>query len=512
MQVEILVARGNFRRWHQRLRERLARLAPDAAVAFRLVDSGDAYPGATVQLLALERLLLRRSRPTLLDRADARDAAQSAGAAPDIVIDLTGTDDAAPAPGGARLLRPLYDGAASEAAAAAALLAGACPAIALEEPASGAIVATGLPSLEAADGLTGGLEAVLSRVVTLIEQAILSPRRTYERPSSVNRERAPRGAAAYFLRALAFNCARAIYHLCCYSPHWRIGWRFVDGPGVLETGALSGKRWNVLQDRATHFSADPFPVEWRGQPCLFFESLDYRTDKGAIFAQRFDANGPAGEPFLVLEEPWHLSYPCLIEREGELYMLPEASLSGAVTLYRCVDFPGKWEPVGQLLTGIEAADATIFQHAGRFWMMSVVREGVGGYSDTLAIHHAPDLLGPWEEHAMRPALVDSRLARPAGAVVENNGALWRPVQDCSTGYGKKLALTRIDVLDAENFSQTSMSLISPGPDWPGARLHTLNRWGRLETIDGAIFTPRNMTLRRLAHSAMEPKVAPKRLP
>jgi hypothetical protein len=503
MRVEIVVASGNFRRWHERLRERLSRLAPDLAVTFRFVEAGDAYPSAIAQLLTLERMLLRRSRPTLLDRADARDADQSAGAAPDIVIDLTGAESAARAPDGARRLRPLYDGAASEAAAAAELLAGACPSIALEEPASGAIVATGLPSLEAADGLTGGLEAVLSRVVTLVEQAILSPRHTYEKPSAANAVRAPRGPAAFFLRALAFNCARAIYHLCCYSPHWRIGWRFVDGPGVMETGALSGVRWNVLQDRATHFAADPFPIEWRGQTCVFFESLDYRTDKGTIFAQRFDANGPVGEPFLVLEEPWHLSYPCLIERQGELYMLPEASHSGAVTLYRCVDFPGKWERVGQLLTGLEAADATIFKHAGRFWMMSVVREGVGGYSDTLAIHHAPDLFGPWEEHALRPALVDSRLARPAGAVVEMNGALFRPVQDCSTGYGKKLALARIDVLDAENFSQTLTSLILPGPHWPGARLHTLNRWGRLECIDGAIFTPKNMMLRRMSDACFD---------
>jgi hypothetical protein len=187
-------------------------------------------------------------------------------------------------------------------------------------------------------------------------------------------------------------------------------------------------------------------------------------------------------------------------------MAPEASMSGAVSIYRCVEFPARWECAGRLVTGIEAADATIFQHAGRFWMTSVVRDGVGGYSDTLAIHHAPDLLGPWEEHAQRPALIDSRFARPAGAVVDYNGALLRPVQDCSTGYGKRLVIMRVDALDEENFSQTPVKVIAPGRAWPGNRLHTLNRCGRLECIDGAIFTPKNMALRRQAHRFIDDRM------
>jgi hypothetical protein len=314
-------------------------------------------------------------------------------------------------------------------------------------------------------------------------------------------------ATAFLLRNLARACARQIYHLCCHSPHWRVGWRFIDGPGVLETSSLAGGSWNVLPDFGSGFCADPFPIQWAGENYIFFERFDYCAGKGTIFAQAFDASGPAGAPFLVLEKPWHLSYPFLIEYEGQLYMLPEASESGAVSIYRCVDFPHKWECAGQLLTGVEAADATIFRHDRRFWMMSAVRDGIGGYSDTLAIHHASDLFGRWEEHAQRPALVDSRLARPAGAVESVNGALWRPVQDCSTGYGKKLALVRIDRLDPEKFVQTRMHLISPGRFWPGGRLHTLNRRGRLECIDGAIFTPKNQILRRWTHNFIDRRPA-----
>lgn len=503
MRIEIVVDRHAPRLWHERLRDRLARLLLDSAIQFRLEDGANAFPAMIVHLLTLERMLQRRSRQRLCDSVRLAEAEASADFQPSVIIDCTGREQPTSRPGDALMLRPLYDGRAGELAAAAALLAGSCPSISLENMNSGSVVAAGLPSLEAADGLTGGLEAVASRVIVLIEKALRSPAGTRELPPTAHKPPAPRGVAAYFLQNVTRHCARHIYHLCCYSPHWRVGWRLTGGPGVLENGALSGPAWRALPDLGTAFSADPFPIEWHGKSFIFFEQFDHRIGKGRIFAQEFSQTGPIGAPFLVLEEPWHLSYPFLIAHQESLYMIPEASASGTVSIYRCVKFPRKWERVAQLLTGIEAADATIFQYAGRFWMTSVVRDGVGGFSDTLAIHHAPDLFGPWEEHAQRPVLIDARFARPAGAVVARDGALWRPIQDCSTGYGKRLAIARIDVLDPQHFSQTITTIILPGPLWPGNRVHTLNRWGRLECIDGAIFAPKNGAVRRLTNALIE---------
>jgi hypothetical protein len=123
-------------------------------------------------------------------------------------------------------------------------------------------------------------------------------------------------------------------------------------------------------------------------------------------------------------------------------------------------------------------------------MMSSTREGGGGYSDTLSIHFAPDIFGPWTEHEQRPVLVDAGAARPAGRVVQKEGHLWRPIQDCTQGYGRGLVLAEIMRLDTQKFEQTLHGRVSPGPSWPGRRLHTLNRAGRLEVIDGATTNPR----------------------
>ncbi len=486
---------ARFMRWHERLRERLAKKWPDAEVVFRLDALADDQPAVIAHLLALERLLLLRGRPALCDRLPPPPRTIDAdGSKADVVVVLTG---AAVPPPALRVLRPLYDGKETDQAAIGAILSGSAPFLAVEDAATGEIVAQGLPAMECDPAVTSGLDAVYSRIAQLIEQAIAAPRPLAPPARIEPRHVSPYG---YLLETLAHRAIRAIYNICCHAPHWRCGWRFNDGPGVLDTGTLDGPAWTPFYSSDLGFAADPFPVEWRGRAGVFFESMDYRSGKGHIAFQAFDDKGTTGAPIPCLEEPWHLSYPFLVAQGDELFMLPEASLSGAVTLYRCRRFPDRWEPAAKLLENIEAADATIFRHDGRYWMTSVVRdgyEGFGGYSDTLALHYAPTLFGPWRPHGLFPALVDSRYARPAGAVATHNGALLRPAQECSRGYGKGLSLMRIDRLDPETFEQSLVATIHPKEMWPGSRLHTINRLGRLEFIDGAILAPKSLPLRRI---------------
>ena len=392
------------------------------------------------------------------------------------------------------MLRPVFDGDPTETGLIAALLAGAMPDVAVLDGLSGEALAVGRPSPENGGGLGGGLDAVLSRTLVLIESLVSAPRRPRALPAPPVRRHVGRAPAAVLARSLAREAAYAAYKLCMFTPHWRVGWRLNAGPGVVERRDLGGPPWQTLADPGHRFFADPFPIVWEGRGAIFVEDLDHRVGKGIVSMTEI-VDGVAGPVVPVLEEPWHLSYPFLHVEDGVLYMLPEASLSGEIALYRCTAFPGRWERCATLLSGIEAADATIFRHGGRHWMMAVTREGTGGFSDTLRLWHAPGLLGPWEEHALRPVMVDVATARPAGAVVERAGALWRPFQDCAGGYGRALGLARIDRLDPDHYGETVVVRMEPGPAWPGRRIHTLNRAGPLECIDGSAFSPRIPALR-----------------
>jgi hypothetical protein len=159
-----------------------------------------------------------------------------------------------------------------------------------------------------------------------------------------------------------------------------------------------------------------------------------------------------------------------------------------------------------LVDGVEAADATIVEHDGLLFMFAVVRDRYGGYSDTLAIWSATDLFGPWLPHPENPVLIDDRIARPAGNFVRQNGALYRPVQDCRGAYGNALSFMKVTRLDREGCAQTNEGAFSGGSSaWPGTRLHTLNYNGRLEAIDGFTLRPKSKFLSDIVDRWYQPK-------
>ena len=107
---------------------RLARLLDDgnADIQIAWVRTAASRPAGLEALFELERMLLRGGAPCGADAVgkDACGTGKQAGGNPDIVVDFTGVEREATDT--ARLyLRPLYNGAAGEDAALAAVLAGA---------------------------------------------------------------------------------------------------------------------------------------------------------------------------------------------------------------------------------------------------------------------------------------------------------------------------------------------------------------------------------------------------
>ncbi|MGH1569738.1 glucosamine inositolphosphorylceramide transferase family protein [Methylobacterium sp. P31] len=505
MHVRVRLDGARPRRWHVALMGRILDMPGICAVSVDDAPGPDAWPAAADLLFRLEALIhgLRPLGSEAVPPA-ALEPWRSSDGKPDLVLDLCGDVPAGPA-----TWQLAYDGQVGEGGLLASLLAAPVPRLALEE--EGRTLVQGRLGSDRPGITLARFDDALARSITLIA-ATLRDRiagRAGPQTSAAAGPAAPRarltvpalGSRAG--RLLAGAIVHRLYRLCYRAPHWRCGWRRLDGPDLIELGRHPKAGWTVLPDDGRRFYADPFPIAFGGDVHLFVEDYPHATGKAIISAVRFGPDGPEGTPVPVLEEPHHLSYPFVFEREGCVWMVPESSAARTVDLYRATRFPGGWVKEATLLSGVAASDATLVEHAGRWWIFATVRDGEtgapsggGSFHDALHLWSAADFRGPYTPHPANPVLVDPSLARPAGRIVGRGGSLIRPVQDCAEGYGRALALARIDRLDPEGFAQTVIARIESGPAWPGSRLHTLNAGGGIECIDGSARAPRIRILSR----------------
>ena len=255
--------------------------------------------------------------------------------------------------------------------------------------------------------------------------------------------------------------------------------------------SLSAWRYRRLVPPPDRFWADPFLLQHGGRTWLYFEELMFSTGRGHIAVGELDADGrmASWQPALVLDH--HLSYPFVFEHEGELYMIPESREARSVTLYRCVEMPARWEKVHDLMAGVEAVDATLHPHDGRWWMFVnlVANPGASSCNELHLFHADSPLSATWTPHPKNPVVSDARRARPAGALFEHAGRLYRPSQDCAERYGRALNVNWVRTLTVDDYEEVGVSRAEP--DWaPDVRaVHTFNRQGRFHVIDAEIRRP-----------------------
>jgi 2-polyprenyl-6-methoxyphenol hydroxylase-like FAD-dependent oxidoreductase len=200
--------------------------------------------------------------------------------------------------------------------------------------------------------------------------------------------------------------------------------------------------WYDVRDRPAAFVADPFMVRREGCWYMFCEIFDSILRKGVIgLATSTDGANWTYER-VVLEEPFHLAYPHVIEVDGAIYMVPDTA-DANVRLYRATRFPYEWQFVKVLVAGEHLSDSTLFRHGGRWWLLSA---SIGSGRDAeLLLFSATTIEGPWEEHPASPVASGPSTARPAGRVIVLDGQCVRFAQHGVPDYGSRVRA--FEVLD-----------------------------------------------------------------
>ncbi len=231
-------------------------------------------------------------------------------------------------------------------------------------------------------------------------------------------------------------------------------------------------KWIPPRDR---FWADPFVLEHAGEQYIFFEELVYARGIGHLACVRLNADGSHTEPVTILEKPYHLSYPFVFQHQGQYYLIPETAGNHTVEVYRCEEFPHRWVFEKNLMEGVEAYDATLLEHEGRWWMFASMRQHQScSPSEALYLFHADDPLSTeWQAHPQNPVVASAARARPAGRIFREAGNLYRPSQNCAGVYGRGLNVNLITQLDLQTYHEEMVSSYLPDGEHDMNGMHTL---------------------------------------
>ena len=212
------------------------------------------------------------------------------------------------------------------------------------------------------------------------------------------------------------------------------------------------------------FWADPFLIKRDEEYYAFFENYSFNDKKGKISCGRVKGNRLV-DVIDVLNLDYHLSYPFIFKEKEEVFMMPETGSNKRLEIYRCINFPDKWELFSTAFEGENIADAFFYDDANNQKWLFLNKSTLQNSSKTsnLFIYKVDSLeLNEIIPHKQNPVIIDSRKARNGGSIFSSNNTLFRPSQRNTHGtYGNNLNINKIEKLTINEYVEKTVKIVKP---------------------------------------------------
>lgn len=250
--------------------------------------------------------------------------------------------------------------------------------------------------------------------------------------------------------------------------------------------------YRVLTPPRDYFWADPFPWVHNNQYYIFYEELPFATNRGHISCITLNKDMMPIANQMVIQQPYHLSYPFLFEYENQLFMMPETKENKTIEIYLCENFPNQWVLYKTIMSGVSAVDNTLFEENGKWWLFTnIAKEGGNAYDSLYLFYADSPLADTWTSHPLNPVVKNIQSARPAGRIFKKDNELIRPSQDCSIRYGYAINLNKITAINESEYSESlEQKITPPSQDKNILSTHTWNTIENLYVIDAEFWRRR----------------------
>jgi hypothetical protein len=229
-----------------------------------------------------------------------------------------------------------------------------------------------------------------------------------------------------------------------YGGRWDIAYRH---KGLQE-------EYSICKSPQGEYCADPFILDVNGVDYIFCEQYRMDRRKGCIGYFQFIDGVPVNKG-IIIEKPYHLSYPCVFNYQDVIYMIPESSENKTVELYKAVEFPYRWEFKHVLLAGQSYVDTTVITNEDEIHFLTYHCLGDGYVLEKYAL--ADNLLSA---NKITEKFFAMNTGRGAGAVYYDlSGSRIRPSQNCIRNYGESIIFNRV-IRDDELYEEETIEKLT----------------------------------------------------
>lgn len=216
-------------------------------------------------------------------------------------------------------------------------------------------------------------------------------------------------------------------------------------------------KFTIIKNPSKSWLADPIPFEKDGETYLFYEVYPDDTRKGCIGMMKYDEkDGKFKNHHIVIEEPFHMSFPHIFTFKDSIYMIPETNAAKQIRIYRAGRDMSDWSLYKSFETEAGYSDI-VTKIVGETIFICCTQKGDDPLTNKLHLFKIKNLDS--ESTVMEEIDINKdeflHNIRNGGSIFDYKGESIRVIQRDDEGiYGSGIIFRKINAFDEKGFDES----------------------------------------------------------